>query len=183
MRTISFLTAAALAASLLPGHATAEHEADHRYVVRGFVLDAEENGIADVPVTVLREERAVARARTDGQGYYSAHAHLHDEDIGRDLLVRAGERSATITMAATRGDQSTEREHHLNFVGERVVEGELGGLHFPAWVYTATTLATVLVVAGFLAHRVSRARRRARQQAESGSDARPRKSRRRKRRK
>jgi hypothetical protein len=185
MRTISFLTAAALAASLFLGHAAAEHEADHRYVVRGFVLDAENNGIADVPITVFREERAVARARTDAQGHYSAHAHLHDEDIGRELLVRAGERSATITMAAARGDQSTEREHHLNFVGERVVEGGLPGLRFPAWVYSAATIATVLVVAGFFAQRVSRARKRARraqQRAESGSGAQPGKSRRRKRR-
>jgi hypothetical protein len=184
MHHTSLLTAVALAATLLVGDAAAEHEADHRYVVRGFVLDAEENALADVPVTVYREERAVARARTDRQGYYSAHAHLHDEDIGRALRVRAGERSATISMNATRGDQSTEREHHVNFVGDRVVEGELGGLRFPSWVYTSATIATLLVVAAFLAQRVSRARKRARrsqQQAASGSGTRPGKSRRRKR--
>ncbi len=122
---------------LFASTAAAEHEVDHRYDVRGFVLDEQKKPRAGVPVTILMGDQLIGSGRTDGEGYYSVRLHLHDSDIGRSLVVRAAESQATIRMQAKHGDQATARQHDVNFVGREFVEEKLSMSSIPAWAYIA----------------------------------------------
>lgn len=122
---------------LFAGTAAAEHEVDHRYDVRGVVLDQQKKPRAGVAVTILMGDQVIGGGRTDSEGFYSVRLHLHDEDIGKSLMVRAGESQATIRMQAKHGDQSTARQHQVNFVGRHFVEEKLSISSIPAWAYVA----------------------------------------------
>lgn len=139
--------------------AAAEHEADHRYDVRGHVLDAKKKPLSGVPVTILMGEQTIGSGRTDSKGYYSVRLHLHDSDIGRILIVRAGDAQAEIRMRAKRGDQATARVHHVNFVGGDFEEKELAAGSIPTWAYIAAAplvLWGVIYVSGAARRKVRR---------------------------
>ncbi len=175
------VTGITLIISLFLGHASAEHEADHRYTIRGYVLEEGEAPVPDVNVVVRLGNRPGGSSRTDGRGYYTVRLHLHDSDIGKSLMVRAGNRTATIRMTATRSDRSTNRVHYMNFVGQNAVEGKLGGWRFPAWVYVAAALLASLLATALLAHRIKRfVRRRRARSASTDQRRKPKKSRKRK---
>ena len=79
------IAAAALLALAAP--AATEHEADHRYNVRGYVLDAGERPL-DETITVRMGGEVIGAGRTDGDGFFSIPLHLHESDIGKTLAVR-----------------------------------------------------------------------------------------------
>lgn len=164
--------------------AQAEHEVDHRYQVRGYVLDANERGIANQDVSVFDGTRLLASGKTDASGYYSLHLHLHNEDNGRGLSLRAGSQRADLRVSFDPSDLSTARVHEANFVGGNFVEGDLGRLRLPPWVYPLVAL----FIGGFVLVWLEKRRRRKllrRKLAVAGHSApggkKPRKSRRRKR--
>ena len=139
----------------------AEHEADHRYDVRGHVLDAQKNPLSGVPVTILMGEQTIGSGRTDSKGSYSVRLHLHDSDIGRALTVRAGGAQAEIRMQAKRGDQTTTRVHYLNFVGREFEEKKLAAGSIPTWAYIAAAplvLWGVVYVGGATRRKVRQAK-------------------------
>ena len=141
--------------------AAAEHESDHRYDVRGHVLDARKKPLSGVPVTILMDTQTIGSGRTDSKGYYSVRLHLHDSDIGRVLTVRAGDTQAEIRMQAKRGDQTTARVHHLNFVGGEFEEKKLAAGSIPTWAYIAAAplvLWGVVYVGGATRRKVRRAK-------------------------
>ncbi len=140
----------------------AEHEADHRYDVRGYVLDAKKNPRSGVPVTILMDDKTIGSGRTDSKGYYSVRLHLHDSDIGRSLIVRAGNAQADIRMQAKHGDQATARLHHVNFVGSEIAEEKLSAGSVPTWAYVAAApvvLWGVVYVTGATRRRIRRAKK------------------------
>jgi hypothetical protein len=126
----------AVALILFAATVAAEHEADHRYNVGGYVLSADKRPLDAVPVTIRKDGRIIGSGRTDGEGYYTIQLHLHDSDIGGTLAVRAGEHQALIRMQAEYGNRTTARVRHVNFVGGEVIEKNLG-IGIPAWVYLA----------------------------------------------
>ena len=141
--------------------AAAEHEADHRYDVRGHVLDSQNNPQSDVPVTILMGEQTIGSGRTDSKGYYSVRLHLHDTDIGKALIVRAGDAQAEIRMQAKAGDQTTARVHHLNFSGGKFEEKKLTAGSIPTWAYIAAAplvLWGVVYVSGAARRQLRRAK-------------------------
>ena len=127
----------AFAAALLVFAATAlaEHEVDHRYEVTGHVLDAERRPLGGVPVEVRKDGQFVGGDRTDGEGRYSVRLHLHDDNIGESLAVRAGQHQAQVRVQAEHGNKMTARVHYVNFVGGEVSEKDLSGFRVPAWAY------------------------------------------------
>lgn len=127
----------AVALILFAATAAAEHQADHRYDVRGYVLSADKRPLDAVPVTIGRDGQVIGGGRTDGEGYYAIQLHLHDSDIDGTFAVRAGEHQALIRMQAEYGNRTTARVHHVNFVGGEVIEKNLSGIGIPAWVYIA----------------------------------------------
>ncbi len=140
------LSIVAMLLALFASTVSAEHEADHRYDIRGYVLDAQKNPRSGVPVTILMDDKTIGSGSSDSKGFYSVRLHLHDSDIGRSLKVRAGNAQADIRMQAKRGDQTTTRFHHINFVGREIVEEKLSAGSVPTWAYIAA--APVVLWAG-----------------------------------
>lgn len=132
---------------LLAGAASAEHEADHRYIVQGYVLDARENPKADLTVAVTADEGLLGETMTDRRGFYRVRLHLHNTDLGRELTVKAGDREARVEVAFDPADTGTDRVHDLNFVGADVTEVDLGTRGFPTWAYVVIGILVVLLVA------------------------------------
>lgn len=160
--------------------AAATHEADHRYAVQGYVLDEQRNPRPGVSVFLSMENRSLGQSITDSRGYFSIEAHLHDADIGKPLALRAGNRHGEIRMQATRGDTSTRRVHHVNFIGDNLVEQKLGAGRLPWWLYAAGGAVILpVIVAQVLRGRKKRARaeKAKRQKAESKKRKRSRKKR------
>ena len=152
MRLLIFL----LACLLLPIGAIAEHEADHRYNVRGYILDEHDRAIARREVTIFADGNILASGNTDADGYYSLHLHLHNEDRGRLLSLNAGGQRAEIRVDFDPQDKHTARVHDANLVGGKLVEQALNRWRTPAWVYP---LAGFLVLA-FLLVTLERRRKR-----------------------
>ena len=155
---ILFLTAFCL---LVAGPAIAEHEADHRYHVRGFVLDENDKAIAGEAVVISSAGTLLASGETDWTGYYSLHLHLHNEDLGRRLQVSAGGARGEIEVSFDPRDRTTARVHEVNFVGGRLVEGSLGRWRIPPWAYV---LAGFIVLGATLVLLEKRRRRKLRAQ-------------------
>lgn len=140
----------------------AEHEADHRYNVRGYVLDAGERSIADQEVAVIDDGKLLGSGKTDSSGYYSIHLHLHNSDLHRKLTLRAGSSQAQLRVTFDPNDKSTVRIHEANFIGGEFVEGDLGRFRLPPWAYV---LAGLLVFGFALVTLEKRRRAKLRKQA------------------
>ncbi len=115
--------------------AWAEHEANHRYNIRGYVLDARQQGVGGLAVQVFSGTQVLGTNRTDSDGYYSLRLHLHDSDRGRTLVLRVGGHKAKLRVRFDTSDKTTPRVHEANFVNGAFVEGELGRFRMPSWIY------------------------------------------------
>lgn len=100
---------------VLPQAAFAEHEADHRYFVSGFVRDAEGNPRHDVVVSVEHKGGQKKKATTNNRGYYEVMFHLHDENLGDEIVVSAGDEVKKHTMKFELGDHFSERRGEVHF--------------------------------------------------------------------
>lgn len=166
--------AVAVALLLFAATALAEHEADHRYEVTGFVLGADQRPLDGVPVEIRKDGQFMGGSRTDGAGHYSIRLHLHDSDIGGSLAVRAGKHQALVRVQAEYGNQSTERVHYVNFVGSETSEKNLSGFRVPAWVYLVAApfvIWAAVYLSGVIGRRV-RKRRLANAPAQPGQEKR-----------
>ena len=150
----------ALVAAHLSLAAQASHEANHRYTIRGYILDSPDRPLAAIPISVRVGARRLGGGRTDSRGFYSVELHIHDSDIGRDLELRAGDRRANIRMKAQRGDRTSARLHYANFIGDRFTEEKFRRWYVPVWGYGAAG-AGLLVVTALTARRLHRKRRAA----------------------
>lgn len=70
MRTLILLL---FAGCLVITNVWAEHEVDHRYNIRGYVLGLDQQGISNQDVLVFSDNNLLASAKTDSAGYYSLH--------------------------------------------------------------------------------------------------------------
>ena len=128
----------------------ADHEPDHRYNIRGYVLDGSQQGIDNLTVQVFSEGKQLGSGKTDADGYYSIHLHLHDQDYRRTLKLRAGSMEAELRVTFDRGDNTTARIHEANFVDGKYVEGALNRFHIPNWSYAVGGLVLFMVIMVFL---------------------------------
>ncbi|WP_455371619.1 hypothetical protein, partial [Petrachloros mirabilis] len=61
----------------------ATHEADHRFTVEGFVCGSDGSGVPDTDVLVKDTKISYGQVvKTDGDGYYKATFHLHNDNLG-----------------------------------------------------------------------------------------------------
>jgi hypothetical protein len=138
----------------------AEHEADHRYILEGYVLTGQEAPRSDVEVAVRAGDRMLGRTRTDRQGHYRIQLHLHNTDLGKRLTVTAAGQKADIEVAFDPADRETKRVHELSFVGTRTTDADLGWRGVPTWWYVVAGAVAVAVAARSLST-VRRKRRKA----------------------
>ncbi len=116
-------------------NAWAEHEVNHRYNIRGYVLDENDRGIDNLDVVVTDGGRLLKRGKTDSAGYYSLHLHLHNTDNRRQLKLRAGSSIAEFRVKFDPSDLATVRVHDANFIAGEFVEGGLRRFRLPPWIY------------------------------------------------
>jgi hypothetical protein len=147
------------------------HEVDHRYDVTGFVLDADQQPIAGVPVVAHVDGKRMGSGSSDATGEFRFRLHLHDSDRGRELRLKTPEYQGTVRVTLTPGDSSTDRIHHLNFVGGKLVEGELPGRGGVSASTMGVVAAAVLIVGGLVAIEKLRRRRRRRQRVARQSES------------
>jgi hypothetical protein len=150
MRTILFSIAACC---LMITNVWAEHEVDHRYNIRGYVLNQSQQGIVNQEVKVFDGNKMLAKGTTDSDGYYSLHLHLHNADNGRTLKLRAGTNETELRVTFDTTDLTTLRVHDANIVGGEFVEGNLGVIRVPPWSYAVGGLLLFILLAFFLEKR------------------------------
>jgi len=129
-----------------PQVALSEHEADHRYTLLGYVLDAKKNAIQNTDVKVLLDGKLIAQKSTDSQGFYKAKLHLHDPDYGKKLEIVTASGKGTVKIIFNLGDKETERLHYINFINGELSEGEMSASGVPQWVYFAAGGFLVLII-------------------------------------
>ncbi|MCZ6470047.1 MAG: carboxypeptidase-like regulatory domain-containing protein [Gammaproteobacteria bacterium] len=149
MRTLILL----IAGWLMITNVWAEHEIDHRYIIRGYVLDENQRGISNLDVRVFTGSSLLANTKTDSAGYYSLHLHLHNADNRRMLKLHAGPNQAELRVTFDPTDRSTMRVHEFNFVGGEYQEGSLGRIRIPPWIYPVGGLLAIGVIVVFLEKR------------------------------
>ena len=152
---------AALIALLLVANASADHEPNHRYNVRGYVLDDEEQPIAGLMVQVSSEGKVLSIGRTDDEGFYSVHLHLHNADLSRLLTLQTGKQKAEIRVTFDPRDQTSPRLHDANFVAGKLIEKKLGGFHVSPLAYVALGVFFLIAVAIVLERRRKKKQREA----------------------
>ncbi|TDJ64545.1 MAG: hypothetical protein E2O37_06605 [Proteobacteria bacterium] len=135
----------------LSGSALATHEADHRYHIKGYVLDEKQMPLSDTDVSILMNNQVLGFGNTDADGFYSIRLHLHDSDRGKKLQIKTAAGVADIRVMLTPGDKSTKRVHYANFSGGQFLEKKLPRRGFPVWGY-----GIIIVVIGTAAVMVER---------------------------
>ena len=141
------------AGCLLSTNLWADHEPDHRYNVRGYVLDAKQRGIDNLTVQAFLDGKELGSTQTNGDGYYTLHLHLHDPDYHRVLKLRAGPHEAELRVTFDVGDTTSARIHEANFIDGKFVEGALERFRIPSWSYAVGGLLLIIVIAVLLEKR------------------------------
>ena len=106
--------------------ARAEHQVSYRYVVLGYVTDAENRGRPRVRVELRREKTGFSYlGETDTDGFYVIVARLGDESAGESLHLRAEGQAMTLTARFDPADHATERGTRVDFTARKPVESPM----------------------------------------------------------
>ena len=101
----------------------AEHTVDTRYVLLGFVKDAQGKMRPGQVVEVVRDKTGFAySARTDEGGLYVVVVRLGDESVGETLTVRVGPATTTVTVRFDPANRTDDRGTRLDVDGAKFVE-------------------------------------------------------------
>lgn len=150
MRTVTFFI---IAGSLFFNHVWADHEADHRYNIRGYVLNANQQGIDNLTVQAFAAGELLGTSKTGTDGYYSMHLHLHNSDYHRILKLRAGLHETELRVTFDVEDATSARIHEANFVDGKFVEGSLRRFRIPSWSYAVGGLLLFMIALVYLERR------------------------------
>jgi hypothetical protein len=113
-----------------PPVALATHEADHRFMVEGYVCGQDGKGLSNADVLVKDTRISYGQVvRTDGDGYYRATFHLHNDNLGDPLLVEARGEQQNLKVEFDPKDLESERKIRVNFGAGCDVSGP------PAWLW------------------------------------------------
>ena len=95
---------------------SATHEADHRFTVEGFVCGADGKSSANIDVLVKDTRISYGQiVKTDGEGYYKAAFHLHNDNLGDSLLIEAKGQQQEQKVSFDPKDLEAERGIQVNF--------------------------------------------------------------------
>jgi len=96
--------------------AQATHEADHRFMVEGYVCRQDGKGLSNTDVLVKDTRISYGQVvRTDGDGYYKATFHLHNDNLGDPLLIEARGEQQNLKVEFDPRDLESERKIRVNF--------------------------------------------------------------------
>ena len=143
-RQLTAVFAALCLSVAFPSASLATHEADHRFTVEGFVCGSDAKGIANTDVLVKDTKISYGQiVKTDGDGYYKATFHLHNDNLGDPLLVEAKGEQQNHKVQFDPKDLESERKVQIHF-GTGCVHDVNSP---PAWLWWGLG-GTAAVVAG-----------------------------------
>lgn len=140
----------------IPPHSLATHEADHRFTVEGFVCGADGKGSAGVEVLIKDTKISYGQTvKTNGDGYFTATFHLHNENLGDPLLIEAGGEAQQRKVQFDPKDLEAERKIQVNFGSGCIRDPRQP----PPWVFVGLG-AGVIAAGGLLGLKLVRASRK-----------------------
>jgi hypothetical protein len=155
-RSLEWAVAIAAVVGLAPSIVVADHQADHRFTVEGFVCGADGKGNANVDVMVKDTRISYGQiVKTDGDGYYKATFHLHNDNLGDPLLVEAKGEQQQHKVHFDPKDLETERKIQVHF-GSGCVHDVTSP---PLWVYAGLGAGGV-ALGGFIGAKLIRSWRK-----------------------
>ena len=139
---------------MFPPMVPATHEADHRFMVEGYVCGPDGNGLSNVDVLVKDTRISYGQVvRTDGAGYYKAMFHLHNDNLGDPLLVEARGEQQNHKIQFDPKDLESDRKIRVNFGAGCEVSGP------PVWIWWGGG-AVVAVAGGVIGMKLARSQRK-----------------------
>jgi hypothetical protein len=139
-----------------PSVVSATHEADHRFTVEGFVCGTDGKSSTNIDVLVKDTKISYGQiVKTDGDGYYKAAFHLHNENLGDPLLIEANGQQQQQKVSFDPKDLEAERIIQVNF-GSGCIQ-DRGST--PLWVYLGSG-AMAAAVGGFIGFKLIRSWRK-----------------------
>ena len=141
----------------------ANHAADHRFTVEGFVCG--KDGKPNTKIEVLVKDTRVTVGQTvttDDDGYYKTILHLHNDNVGDPLLVEAGGEQQNLKIQFDPNDLETERTLRVDFGS-----GCARDLGPPQWVLYGLGVTAVAIV-GWIGLKISRKQGREGQRRRKG---------------
>lgn len=140
-----------------PPDGSATHEADHRFTVEGFVCGVDGKGMVNTDVLVKDTKISYGQVvKTDGDGYYRATFHLHNENLGDPLLIEAKGEQQNHKVQFDPKDLESERKIQIHFGTGCVHDVDSP----PTWLWWGLG-GTAAVVAGAVGmKRIVKARRK-----------------------
>lgn len=119
-RPLLVLVALVLAGTSVAG---AEHRLWFRYVVLGYVTDAQRRPVPGQPVELIRDKTGFSYlAETDAKGLYVVVARLGDENAGESLTLKIGQVLVKITARFDPKNHADDRGTRVDLVGSKPVE-------------------------------------------------------------
>ena len=112
-----------IAVAFVAGPVAAEHTVYYRYVVLGFVKDAQGKHLPGREVELVRNKTGFAySARTDEHGLFVIVVRLGDESAGEALTLRVGPATTTLTARFDPANHVNDRGTRVDLDGPRFVE-------------------------------------------------------------
>lgn len=107
--------------SVFPGVALATHQADHRFTVYGSVRDGSTfpgKLLSGQPVVVrdATTGEVLQQGTTDQEGRYRLVLHIHNDDLGREVVVSCLNSQATVKLDFDPNNPTAERQERLDLV-------------------------------------------------------------------
>ena len=103
--------------------ARAEHEIYYRYIVIGFVKDAQGRPVVGRELELIRDKTGFSYlGRTDDTGFFLIVARLGDEGAGESLTLRAGPTATRLVAVFDPANHTEHRGARVDLEGARFVE-------------------------------------------------------------
>ncbi|MFQ5780698.1 MAG: carboxypeptidase-like regulatory domain-containing protein [Nitrospiria bacterium] len=121
----------------MPKTLLATHEADHRFTVSGYVRDETGSPLSGAVVLLEHKGGVKKNAKTDRRGYYEALFHLHNDNLGDEILITVGDVVKKVAVAFDPDDRFSDRGGRIDF-GAAAKGGDY------AWVYWTGGVGLIL---------------------------------------
>lgn len=143
--------------------AGATHDTQHRFTVFGQVRDEKGKPMQNVRVIVTdnRLEEEGGTTFTDPNGFYSQLLHLHNDNLGDEIVIKAEDREKKINAVFNVQDRQTERKTRVDF---GPTEQEIQTAQ--RWRYAGYGTAALLVIGGLMTLRLVMTRKPVQQKTE-----------------
>ena len=123
-------------------------------MVEGYVCGPDGKGFSNTEVLVKDTRISYGQVvRTDGDGYYKAMFHLHNDNLGDPLLVEARGEQQNFKVEFDPKDLESDRKIRVNFGAGCDVSGP------PSWIWWGGG-AVVAVAGGVIGMKLARSQRK-----------------------